>query len=355
MTALAPHLLSLIETGGPIPVSTYMAECLLHPTYGYYSTKDPLGEAGDFTTAPEMSQMFGELIGLCLGQAWVDQGKPAKPLLTELGPGRGTLMSDALRALTIMPEFAPRLHLIEASAVLRQEQMERLRHYEPTWHASVTDLPRDRPLFLIANEFFDALPIRQYQRRETGWDEIMVAAKHNNKLCQIRVPCVPPKALSTRSDVQPGQIVELCPAFASIMSEIEDRLTRNGGAVVIIDYGGWRSLGDTVQAVRDHKSESIFANPGEADLTAHVDFEALSNHAPNLKRSGMTPQGIFLERLGITARAQQLAKTMQGDALENHIAAHRRLTHPKEMGSLFKVLAFVPKDAPLPPGFENTL
>lgn len=351
MTALLPHLLARIAAEGPLPMSVYMGECLLHPVHGYYTTRDPFGAAGDFTTAPEISQMFGEMLGLCLAQAWMDQGAPAAPILAELGPGRGTLMADVCRTLRAVPGFAPEIHLVEASPTLRARQGETLGTYAPTWHDTIAGLPEGRPLFLLANEFFDALPVRQYQRSTAGWDEVVVGASEG-ALSLARVPVGQPSVLASRRDVPAGGIVEVCPAAGPITAEVAVRINADGGAALILDYGDWRSAGDTVQALRAHQPEGILAAPGQADLTAHVDFEALALHGAPARVSAMTPQGVLLERLGITARAQTLAKALEGAALESHIAAHRRLTHPEEMGLLFKALALVPQGAPLPPGFD---
>ncbi|SLN48546.1 hypothetical protein PSA7680_02501 [Pseudoruegeria aquimaris] len=357
MNALARLLAERIRAGGPIPLADFMGECLMHPEHGYYSTRDPFGAAGDFTTAPEISQMFGELCGLSLAQAWLDQGAPSPFRLVELGPGRGTLMADLLRATKGVPGFhaAMRLHLVEASPTLREAQRKALRGHDATWHASLSEVP-EGPLFLIANEFFDALPIRQFQRAvEGGWCERLVGLSDGGALAFGLARPAPVAALAHReADTRPGDIVELCPAAAAIAGEIAARLRADGGAALIIDYGDWRSLGDTLQALRGHAPADPLAAPGTADLTAHVDFEALAQTArAHADISRLTPQGVFLERLGLTARAQALAKGLAGEALTAHVAAHRRLAHPEEMGRLFKVLAVVPKGAPLPPGVER--
>lgn len=340
-------------------LADYMATALLHPDWGYYSTRDPLGAAGDFTTAPEISQMFGELIGLALAQAWSDQGRPTPFTLAEFGPGRGTLMADALRAAgRALPEFAAAAHvvLVEASPVLRAAQKDRLAGCKPDWVESADALP-DAPLFLIANEFFDALPVRQFTRGQTGWRETVVtldqAAPGGFGLALG--PEAPLDALAHRlADTGPGDLVEICPAARTVTQAAARRIADHGGAGLIVDYGDWRSQGDTIQALRGHTPVPILDTPGRADLTAHVDFEALAEAATaaGATHSLLTPQGIFLERLGITARAQSLARNLSGGALESHIAAHRRLTHPEEMGNLFKVLGLFPRGTPPPPGLE---
>ena len=346
MTALADLLKRRIATTGPITLADYMSEALLHPEHGYYTTRDPLGATGDFVTSPEISQMFGEMIGLCLAQAWMDQGRP-NGVLAELGPGRGTLMQDILRATKGVAGFhdALALHLVEASPVLRAAQSARLPN--PTFHADVSMLP-DAPLFLVANEFFDALPVRQFQRDGTGWRERMVGL--DGDTLTMGLSAAAPLALLEHrlADTKDGDIVELCPALPAIMGQIGERIGTHGGAALIIDYGDWRSQGDTLQALRGHQPVDPLHAPGTADLTTHVDFEVITQSAAPARFTRITPQGVFLERLGITQRAQSLAQSMSGDALESHIAAHRRLTHPSEMGDLFKVVGIYP-DANTPP------
>ncbi len=355
MTTLTDILLQRIEMDGPLRLPDYMAECLMNPQHGYYTTQNPFGAAGDFITAPELSQMFGELLGLCLAQCWMDQGAPQRFILAELGPGRGTLMADILRATKAVPGFhaAAEIHLVETSTLLREQQASALPDALPTWHDSLDDLP-EGPLFLIANEFFDALPIQQFERADTGWSERRVGAK-GGQLHLGRTPAQEIPHLSHRlQDTKPGDIVELCPAAAQIAGQIAQRIAKHGGAALIFDYGDWRSLGDTLQALRHHEHVGLFESPGQADLTAHVDFEALAMAiAPHASYSRVTPQGLYLERLGITARAQALAKNLRGEALNLHIAAHRRLTHPQEMGTLFKTMAIVANGAALPPGYEQ--
>lgn len=352
MNDLRDVLLGMIRAEGSIGIDTYMTQCLLHPRYGYYATRDPFGAQGDFVTAPEISQMFGELIGLALAQCWLDQGRPAPFTLAELGPGRGTLMRDALRAAATVPGFieSGRIALIEASATLRSLQGDILKGYDIDWASDVHALA-EAPLFLIANEFFDALPVRQYHRGDTGWCECRIASRDGD-LIRVLSPEAPMAPLSHRlADTGKGDVVEFCPQIAPIVGAIAGRIARHGGAALIVDYGGWRSLGDTVQAVRAHRKTHILDTPGQADLTAHVDFEALSSAAT---RSGarptrMTPQGLFLERLGITSRARALASAATREIVSS---AHRRLTHPDEMGNLFKVLGIYAPGANAPPGLD---
>jgi NADH dehydrogenase [ubiquinone] 1 alpha subcomplex assembly factor 7 len=351
MTPLAALLIERIREGGPITVADYMAECLLHPVHGYYTTRDPFGVAGDFTTAPEISQMFGELIGLALAQAWADQGTPAPFTLAELGPGRGTLMADILRATRRVPGFhaAAQVTLVEASPVLRQTQHKTISRGQDLglrWIEAAGDLP-EQPLFLVANEFFDALPIHQYQFRNGLWHERLISLKEGRLafgLAERGQATANTLAAYQRDE---GVIIEEGRIARFAMAQVHHRLHHHGGLALVIDYGGWRSRGDTLQALRGHAFDDPLAHPGAADLTAHVDFEPLAGGETH----HFTTQGEFLTRLGIAARADRLARNLTGNALESHRAAHRRLTHPAEMGSLFKVLALTRAGAPLPPGF----
>lgn len=353
MTPLAAILQARLVREGAISVADYMALCLLHPEHGYYTSRDPLGAAGDFITAPEISQMFGEMLGLALAQVWQDQGCPSPFVLAELGPGRGTLMADILRVATRAPGFAEaaRLWLVEASPPLRQSQRALLAAHHPQFADSVADLP-DLPLFVIANEFFDALPVRQFLRAENGWRERMVVAEGDGFGFGYAAP-LPVETLEDRwPSVAPGVLVETTAAAEAMIAEIAARIADRGGVALIIDYGESDAPGDTFQALKQHRKVDPLAEPGHADLTAHVNFAAHARAASGVAVSRPTPQGVLLERLGITERARQLAAGLQGAALENHISAHRRLTHPHEMGSLFKALALFPADAPPPPGFD---
>jgi len=353
MTALKERLLRRIALTGPLSIADYMTECLLHPEHGYYATRDPFGESGDFITPPQISQIVGECIGLALAQAWLDQGGPAPFVLAELGPGRGTLMADVLRVTRMVPGFheAARVHLVEASPVLRAAQAEAIANANPTFHDEVTTLP-EAPLFLLANEFFDALPIRQYIRDDAGWRERVVGAE-GARLRFGLTDSAPIAALEPRwNRTAKGKLIEVSSAAQSIAGEIGRRIARNGGLAFFIDYGAWGGTGDTFQAVRKHKKVDPLADPGAADLTAHVDFRAIAEAVVPARASPLASQGVLLERLGITARARKLAASLSGDRLKAHIAAHRRLTHPDEMGSLFQVLAVRPDGAPCPPGME---
>ncbi|QFU07921.1 hypothetical protein PARPLA_02209 [Rhodobacteraceae bacterium THAF1] len=352
MTALRDILLRQIALNGPMTVADYMTACLLHPVHGYYTTHDPLGAQGDFITAPEISQMFGELVGLALAQAWLDRGSPAPFCLAELGPGRGTLMIDLLRATRRVPGFhaAVRVVLVEASDRLRAAQSRAVPTAE--WVGGVDDLP-DLPLFLVANEFFDALPIRQFLRDGDGWRERLVDAADGDLRFALSEIGPVPRLEARRQATQPGDTVETCAAAQSIAQVLGERIASHGGVALLFDYGQDSPVGDTFQAVKDHKNTNPLIDPGAADLTAHVDFEALAT-AASCPASATVPQGVWLERLGITARATALAQNLTGAALENHVAAHRRLTHPDEMGELFKVMALHDTAGP-PPGLEPRL
>ena len=350
MTALCEILKSRIKTQGPMNIANYMVEALMHPDHGYYTQCDVFGEQGDFITAPEISQMFGEMITLSLGQAWMAQGRPKDAILVELGPGRGTLMLDMLRSAAVIPGFGQLpVHLVESSAKLRQIQVHALPQAEH--HDDVLSLP-NVPIFLVANEFLDALPIRQFWRTKHAWEECLVgltgdalgfgrAEPQNFDFLRHRI-----------KDTEPGSLIEYCPSLPHIISSISNGIKQNGGAALLIDYGDWRSKGSTLQALSDHKVVSPLDSPGEVDVTAHVDFEAVYEAVSPAVSSRLTPQGVFLERLGLTQRAKVLAKKLEGKALESHIAAHRRLSHPDEMGNLFKVIGIAPQADHLPAGLD---
>jgi SAM-dependent MidA family methyltransferase len=352
MTPLGDLLLRRIAMTGPMSVAEYMTECLLHPQHGYYTTRDPLGAGGDFTTAPEISQMFGEILGLALAQAWIDRGRPRPLVLAELGPGRGTLMSDILRATatTGLPEAAD-IRLVEASPALRARQAAALEGRRVEWVTRVEDLP-EAPLLLVANEFLDALPVRQFVRAGAAWRERVVCGSGDALRFGLTPPSARPELDDRLDDVEDGGLVEVSSATAALAGEIGWRIARHGGVAILIDYGGQRSRGDTLQAVRGHAPTNPLEAPGESDLTAHVDFAAVAKaaRAAGAEVSALVPQGVLLERLGITERGRHLAAELAGDALRGHVAAHRRLTHPEEMGSLFQAIAL--HDGRLPPGFD---
>ncbi len=360
---LARILARRIEANGPISVADYMAEALGHPEFGYYMGNDPFGAAGNFITAPEISQIFGELIGLWCANAWLALGKPAPFVLVELGPGRGTLMADALRALETVPacRAAVRVHLVERSPYLRERQRGALAGIEASWHDSVGDLPM-APVIVIANEFFDALPIEQFVRQGDGWHQRLVdlAANRSSGEAKFAFTVAPTVYLAenlpaaARGSAENGAIVESSSAAQEIAGEIARRVQSHTGAALIIDYGyAAPATGDTLQAVRRHDYAPVLQQPGEADLTAHVDFSALATSARAAGAAcwGAIGQGEFLRRLGIETRATTLAATatpQQKTAIETAV---ERLIGDDQMGTLFKVLAIGPRAAAPPAGF----
>jgi SAM-dependent MidA family methyltransferase len=355
MTPLGRRIVRLIRAEGPIGVDRYMALALGDPAGGYYATRDPIGAAGDFVTAPEISQVFGELLGLCLAHYWQALGAPAPVRLVELGPGRGTLMADLLRATRGARGFheALRLHLVEASAVLRARQVEALAGIRASWHGSLEEVPDDAPLLLVANEFLDALPIRQLVPDGEGWRERLVAVDEEGTLGLVtaRVPLPP----ALRRPADPGAVVEVAPAREAVAGEVALRLRDRGGLVLLIDYGDVEIHGDTLQAVRGHARVSPFEAPGATDLTSHVDFGALARVALRAGAAawGPVPQGILLGRLGAEARlAGLLERALPGQA-EALVAGVRRLVEPEAMGTLFKALALTGPDGPAPAGFAG--
>lgn len=355
MTPLGKRLIAQIERSGPMPVADYMTQCLLDPQHGYYTNVQPFGSRGDFVTAPDVSQMFGELLGLCLAQSWMDQGSPAPFILAELGPGRGTLMVDMLRAAGRVPGFldAAKILLVEASAAQRSVQQQALAGYQVNWAETINDIP-DGPLFLIANEFFDCMPIRQYRRTEAGWQEQMVGAG-DGALGFVLGKALPEQGVPEWArDLPEGSVIETSAASVAIAGDIARRIAEHGGAAIIIDYGDWNRSGDTLQAVKAHCKIGPLEKPGQSDLTAHVNFAELAQAArPHTGVSPMITQGELLLRLGIRQRAQALAKNCGPEALKSHNAAFRRLTHADEMGQLFKAIAFYPKGGTPPPGFDT--
>ncbi len=361
MSALDRHLRGIIAAEGPIPLARFMAEALSHPEHGYYMRGDPLGAEGDFITAPEISQVFGELIGLWCAVVWQSMGAPATLRLVELGPGRGTLMADALRAAgQAAPEFraAVDIHLVESSPALRRKQRAALAGVPVAWHGDIAGVPAG-PALIVANEFFDALPIDQFERAADGWRRRLVAADAATGGFRFEPAAEagpPPEPLAPGLCAAPeGSIVERRPEADRIAAAIARRLAAGGGAALVIDYGYARSApGDTLQAVRGHRFADPLAAPGESDLTAHVDFEALAAaaSAAGAVVHGPVGQGALLTRLGIAARAEKLAEAAPERRSEID-AACRRLIDGAEMGSLFKALVLADPALPPPPGFEE--
>lgn len=345
MSELAAALRLRIEASGPIRLSEFMGRAVEH----YYASGDPFGRGGDFITAPEISQMFGEVIGLWAAVVWQMMGSPETVLLAELGPGRGTLMADMLRAAGTLPAFraAIRVHLIETSPALRERQKQALGDLQVTWLDQLADLPAG-PAIIIANEFLDALPVDHYVRRADGWHERLVTFA-NGEFSFVDGETVGLGA----PDAEIGDIFEVNSAACAVAAALGRRFARYSGAALLIDYGhGYSAPGDTLQAVRRHEPVPPLENPGEVDLTAHVDFAALAAAAAPALASRVVTQGSFLRRLGIELRAERLAAARPDQAGDIH-AARSRLINPQGMGTLFKVLALSSAGLSDLPGFNS--
>ena len=348
--SLKSRIADLIEAQGPISVAQFMTMALLDPKEGYYATRDPFGAGGDFTTAPEISQMFGEMVGLWLVQAWADQGAPKNPRLVELGPGRGTLMADILRVAKVAPDFLADLDvvLVEASPTLQAMQADKLRGLgaDVSWQAQFDDSLADRPLFLVANEFFDALPLRQYVKTPRGWCERMVTVLNGDLTFALAPVPVPSSAVpADRANAPDGGVYETSPAATALAEDIARIIAAKGGAALMIDYGYGEAAGfsETLQAVSGHRFADALNEPGEDDISAHVDFAALAQAGKRGGTSvfGPVTQGLFLAHIGITERAEQLMKANPDEA-EKLLGATERLIGNDQMGKLFKALAFAP-------------
>ncbi len=362
MTRLADILASRIRHNGPMDVGTFMGVVLAHPRHGYYTSRDPIGAGGDFTTAPEISQMFGEMIGAWAADLWLRLGSPAPFTLAEAGPGHGTLMADALRATRNVPGFhrALRLHLLEVSPVLKDKQALVLGAYDPVWHEDAEAWLRagEGPLILIANEFFDALPVRQLQRGGGRWHERRISLDGNNRLIFDLAEAEPALAAMVPPHLdhmaREGDIFEIAPARCGFMTHFCAALRRRGGAALIVDYGhAAPGLGDTLQAMRHHAFVPVLDTPGEADLTTHVDFSALAQAArqSGCQTFGPVGQGAFLEALGIHERAQALKAVSGPRQILDIGTALQRLTSDGQMGGLFKVMAVTAGHDIIPAGF----
>ena len=356
---IADKIARRIRAEGPLTVAAYMAMALHDPAAGYYAWREPIGAAGDFTTAPEISQIFGEMIGLWCAQLWQQMERPDPLILAELGPGRGVLMSDLLRAADAAPEFrrALRLYLVEASPLLRAEQECRLGQTRPVWVQGVQDLP-DGAMLLIANEFLDALPIRQFVRGAVHWRERLVALDAEGRLTFADGPESPAAMLlvpASLRDTHPGTVAEICPAALGLAHALGTRFARQPGAALFIDYGHFPSApGATLCAVSRHHLVPVLSAPGTADLSAHVDFAAFAEAARTggAETHGPVTQARFLTALGAELRLAKLsarATPAQQQALQSGV---RRLLHADEMGERFKVMALVSPDLATPAGFE---
>ena len=361
MTAdpLSAHLKALIAADGPLTVARYMREALLHPEHGYYTTREPFGVAGDFITAPEISQVFGELIGLWCAAVWQQIGSPEKIALIEFGPGRGTLMADALRATRIVPGFSDAIdvHLVEASPRLRSLQRETLADTGVTWHDGLETLPH-LPSLMIGNEFFDALPIRQLIYRGDAWRERCIVWSDDNDAPGWSDMAAPDALIRLAPErtapATEGDIFEICEDGRLIAEATAQHISRYGGAGLFLDYGhGKSAYGDTFQALRRHDYVDVLDAPGTADLTAHVDFDALLASAAGGGADcfGTVTQGQFLSALGIETRVERLAREASPRQTATLRSSARRLIEPTEMGTLFKAVAIAAPGMGTLPGF----
>ena len=334
MTALTKIIKTMIAEEGPMPLDRYMALCLGHPQHGYYMTRDPFGQSGDFTTAPEISQIFGELIGVWVAKLWEQLGAPRHFALVELGPGRGTLMADVLRVLTKIPACAKAasIHLVETSPVLRAAQLERMP--SATWHDSVASLPA-LPTIILANEFFDALPIRQFERKSgQSFERCVVATESGLDINLLPTPA--------RIPFSGEGVFEESSIRDAVATHLGNHISTVSGAALIIDYGHLRSAPcDTLQAMKSHSYCNITDHAGEADITSHVDFESLGRGfgKGGAKVARPMTQGNFLQAMGLEARTRVLAAKASASKQQTIITASERLANPAQMGELFKVMA----------------
>jgi len=360
MTPLGQRIRDTIAASGPMSVAEYMAACLFDPEHGYYTTREPFGADGDFTTAPEISQMFGEIVGVWLVAAWRALGSPAPAVIAEIGPGRGTLMKDVLRTIgRLAPELRSdgRFAMVETSPRLVAVQQRTLGDDagRVVWSTSVDDLPPG-PLFLVGNELFDAVPMRQFVKTASGWRERLVGLDEAGNLAffaglaSLDAALLPPAA----ADAAEGAVFEVAPARTAIMDAVCARLAAQGGAALFFDYGHVvGGLGDTLQAVRRHRFDPVFASPGEADLTSHVDFQALVEVAlGHLLHAATATQGDFLLAMGLLERAGTLGADADERRREEIRDEVERLAAPDRMGDLFKVMAVSRVPLGIPPFHE---
>lgn len=356
--SLADRLKRDIAVGGPLTVADFMRRCLHDPQDGYYATRPALGAQGDFITAPLVSQMFGELLGLWVVETWLRLGSPADARFVEMGPGDGALMADALRAVRLAKGFldAAEVVLVETSGPLAARQRARLEGKAPRlrWISSLSELGPGGPVLLVANELLDCLPARQFVRTARGWAERVVGLDGNGELAFGHAPCLPPPGAP--DDLPAGLVWEVSPAQSALGAELAALVARDGGAALLIDYGRDRpEPGDTLQALQAHRKVDPLDRPGEADLTVWADFPSVlaAAHEAGAAVTPILPQGLFLMRLGIAQRAEALARARPDLApvVGRQLA---RLTDPDQMGSAFKVCAIAPPNGPALPGFEET-
>jgi len=364
---LEERLIAKIKAEGPLSVAEYMTICLLDPVYGYYPTRDPLGSEGDFITAPEISQMFGEVIGLWCIQTWQDMGRPKKVQLIELGPGRGIMMSDMLRAMQLDKDFlkAVNVMLIEASPALEAVQGKTLSNAPCpiSWAESLDKAPKG-PSIIIGNEFLDCLPIRQFIQKDrfagrAGWQERMIALDDGNLGFGLSPAAISETIQATlpeaQEDAKNDELLEVCPASAQIIDQIKSRFEKDKGRALFIDYGPEvTEFGDTLQALKRHEKVGVFSDPGNTDLTARVDFGALVELAQSVELSVTTPipQREFLSKLGLEMRAVALSRAKL-DSKDKIARQLHRLTASDEMGELFKAICFQSAGLDLPLGFRD--
>ncbi|MBI4030514.1 MAG: SAM-dependent methyltransferase [Proteobacteria bacterium] len=345
MTPLAQIIRKKIETEGPISVGTFMELALGHPEYGYYRTRDPLGRSGDFTTAPEISQIFGELLGLWVADMWMQMGSPPRFSFVEIGPGRGTLMADAMRATRKIKGFhdAARIVLVETSPVLTEKQKKTLVSYDVLWADSI-DNPAvengEGPIILLANEFLDTLSLRQLQLYRNEWYERVVVNKEAGFAFDVSNQVYDSEIAAYGAT--DGAIFETSPEREAFIRNLSGLIHVRGGAALLIDYGHDRAgLGETLQAIRAHRFVSVLEDVGENDVTSHVDFSALARVAKlaDMYIYGPAGQGVFLESLGIRQRAEMLMWGKPPVQQKEIVEGMRRLTHSAQMGQLFRVMA----------------
>jgi len=359
-TPLERQLIETIKADGPISIGTYMNACLADAEHGYYMSKDPFGRGGDFITAPEISQMFGEAIGVWFATAWQMMGKPEKVNLIELGPGRGTLMADILRASSVLPEFAKAVsvHLVEISPALRQIQGQTFKNtpVDISWHQKFEQVPAG-PSLIIANEFFDALPVSQYVLAADGWHERLVGITENKLAFTYGSKLLPEAEIPVwGKNAQEGDFIELSPQRDAIAEQIGSFIAKNGGAGLFIDYGHVKSApGDTFQAVHKHKFVDCLFRPGKVDITSHVDFQQLAKsfEAGGAKAHSLRTQGQFLIAMGLREREAILKKKAPARTRINLGKQADRLVHEEQMGVLFKVLAVTDKSLGTPHPFGD--
>lgn len=331
-----------IQENGPMSLARFLEIVLSHPQYGYYMNRDPFGGGGDFVTAPEVSQLFGEIIGAWAADVWMKMGQPERLILCECGPGRGTLMADAMRATKGLPDFheAVELHLLEISPILQERQRAALGEFNPQWHKGLENLPDDAPMIVMGNEFLDALPFISLQKTREGWAERVVnydgAYTFDLRLAAEFEDLVP----FHLKKAEAGSIFEAAPVRNEFMTRVSERLKRQGGAAVFIDYGHVKtSLGDTFQALKDNKYVEALSCIGDADLTSHVDFEALVAEVfDQVQVHGPVTQGEFLRALGVEVRAQMLIDSNSEQQCADVKNGLHRLVASSEMGALFKVI-----------------